>query len=123
MAVTTFPTRSAAYMVTTGLTALAGGGASGATALTGVANTVTVVATDNDSAILPADQPQGARIVVANLDAAQDVKVFPNTGGTINGAAANTGLAVGQQQVAEFIQIGTGGLTWVAILGAVATPA
>lgn len=109
--------------VQTGLTALAGGGASGATAITGAYATVTVVASDNDSAILPADMPQGARIVVANLDAAQDVKVFPNTGGTINGAAANTGLAVGQQQTAEFIQIGTNGLTWIAMLGAVATPA
>jgi hypothetical protein len=49
--------------------------------------------------------------------------VFPNTGGTINGAAANTGLAVGQQQTAEFIQIGTDGKTWIALLGAVATPA
>jgi hypothetical protein len=109
--------------VQTGLTALAGGGASGATAITGAFATVTTVATDNDSAILPAGMPQGARIVVANLDSAQDVKVFPNTGGTINGAAANTGLAVGQQQTAEFIQIGTDGLTWIAMLGAVATPA
>jgi hypothetical protein len=109
--------------VQTGLTALAGGGASGATAITGAYATVTVVATDNDSAILPADMPQGARVMVANLDAAQDVKVFPNTGGTINGAAADTGLAVGQQQVVEFVQIGTTGLTWIAMLGAVATPA
>ena len=61
--------------------------------------------------------------MVANLDSAQDVKVFPPTGGTINGAAANAGLAVGQQQVVEFVQIGTDGLTWIALLGGVATPA
>ena len=101
--------------VQTGLTALAGGAVAFAT--------VTVVATDDDSAILPADMPQGARIMVANLDAAQDVKIFPNTGGTINGAAANAGLVVGQQQTVEFVQIGTTGLTWIALLGGVATPA
>lgn len=109
--------------VQTGLTALASGGASGATAITGAYATVTVVATDNDSAILPADMPQGARVMIANLDAAQDVKVFPNTGGTINGAAVNIGLAVGQQQTVECVQIGTTGLTWIALLGSVATPA
>ncbi len=116
-------TYSGSAPTATGLTALAGGGASGATELTGAFNTVTVVASDNDSAILPAAMPVGTRCVCANLDSAQDVKVFPNTGATINGAAANTGLAVGQQQVAEFIQIGTDGLSWIAILGAVATPA
>lgn len=109
--------------VQTGLTALAGGAVSGATAITGAFVTFTTVATDNDSGILPADMPQGARIMVANLDAAQDVKIFPNTGGTINGAAANAGLAVGQQQTVEFVQIGTTGLTWIALLGGVATPA
>lgn len=109
--------------IQTGLTALSGGGASGATAITGYVATVTVVAADNDSVILPAGRPQGDRIMIANLDSAQDIKVFPNTGGTINGASANTGLAVGQQQVVEFVQIGTTGLTWVALLGAVATPA
>lgn len=109
--------------VQTGLTALAGGGATGATAITGAFVTVTTVASDNDSLILPAGRAQGTRIVVANLDAAQDIKVFPNTGGTINGASANTGLTVGQQQSVEFTQIGTDGLTWIALLGAVATPA
>lgn len=109
--------------VQTGLTALSGGGADGATEVTGAYTTVTTVAADNDSVILPADMPQGARIMIANLDSAQDIKVFPNTGGTINGAAANTGLAVGQQQTVEFVQIGTTSLTWIALLGAVATPA
>lgn len=109
--------------VQTGLTALASGGATGATAITGAYVTFTTVASDNDSGILPADMPQGARIMVANLDSAEDVKIFPNTGGTINGAAADTGLAVGQQQTVEFVQIGTDGLTWIAMLGGVATPA
>ena len=110
--------------VTTGLTAGTTQTAAGATALTGGINTVTVVAADNDGVILPADSAQGDTILVANLDSAQDIKVWPNTGATINGAAATTAaLVVGQQQSAQFTQIGTSGLTWVAILGAVATPA
>lgn len=109
--------------VTTGLTAGATQTQAGATALTGAQNTVTVVAADNDGVILPAGHGQGSRVLVANLDAAQDIKVYPNTGGTINGGSANAALVVGQQQVAEFVQLGTDGLSWVAILGAVATPA
>jgi hypothetical protein len=109
--------------VTTGLTAGTTQTAAGATALTGAINTVTVVGTDNDGVILPAGRGQGDTILVANLDAAQDIKLYPNTGGTINGAAANTPLVVGQQQVVECTQIGTDGLTWLVLLGAVATPA
>ena len=109
--------------VTTGLTAGTTQTAAGATALTGAINTVTVVGTDNDGVILPSGRGQGDRVTVANLDAGQDIKLYPNTGGTINGAAANTPLVVGQQQVVECIQIGTDGLTWIALLGAVATPA
>lgn len=109
--------------VTTGLTAGTTQTAAGATALTGAINTVTVVGTDNDGVILPSGRGQGDRVTVANLDSAQDIKLYPNTGGTINGAAANTPLVVGQQQVVECIQIGTDGLTWIALLGAVATPA
>ncbi len=109
--------------VTTGLTAGTTQTAAGATALTGAINTVTVVGTDNDGVILPAGRGQGDTILVANLDSAQDIKLYPNTGGTINGAAANTPLVVGQQQVVECTQIGTDGLTWLVLLGAVATPA
>ncbi len=109
--------------VTTGLTAGATQTAAGATALTGAQNTVTVVAADNDGVILPSGHGQGSRVLVANLDAAQDIKVYPNTGGTINGGSANAALVVGQQQVAEFVQLGTDGLSWVALLGGVATPA
>lgn len=109
--------------VTTALTAGTTQTAAGATALTGAINTVTVVGTDNDGVILPAGRGQGDRITVANLDAAQDIKVWPNTGATINGAATTAALVMGQQQVAEFIQFGTDGLSWIAVYGAVATPA
>jgi hypothetical protein len=109
--------------VTTGLTAGTTQTAAGATALTGALNTVTVVAADNDGVILPAGRGQGDVVIVANLDAAQDIKVYPNTGGVINSGSANTPLVVGQQQVVQFVQIGTDGLSWLAILGGVATPA
>jgi hypothetical protein len=109
--------------VTTGLTAGTTQTAAGATALTGALNTVTVVAADNDGVILPAGRGQGDVVIVANLDAAQDIKVYPSTGGVINSGSANTPLVVGQQQVVQFVQIGTDGLSWLAILGGVATPA
>ena len=109
--------------VTTGLTAGTTQTAAGATALTGAFNTVTAVAADNDGVILPAGRGQGDIVVVANLDAAQDIKVYPSTGGSINGGSANAAWVVGQQQVVQFVQIGTDGLSWLAILGGVATPA
>lgn len=112
-------------LVKTGITALAGGAQPTleANTVSGAYNTVTTVATDNDSVLLPAGAPQGARVWVWNGDAAQDIKVYPNSGGTINGAAANAALVVGQQQAVLCEQIGTDGLTWLALLGAVATPA
>lgn len=107
----------------TGVTAGTTQTAAGATQITGAFATVTVVAVDNDGVMLPANMAQGDRVVIANLDSAQDIKVWPNTGATINGAATTAALVVGQQQVAEFYQIATtGGLTWIALMGGVATP-
>ena len=108
--------------VASGLTALASDQVAGLQ-LTAITNLITVSASDTDKAQLPADRPQGSMMFVFNHDAAQDVKVYPNTGGTINGASANTPLTVGQQQGVIFVQTGTTGLTWAALLGAVATPA
>jgi len=98
-----------------GMTALAGGATPSAAANTCVigTNTITTCATAGDSVILPAGAPKGARVVVANLAAAK-ADVFPNTGGTINAAAANANLGVAATTVAEFIQIGADGLTWLA---------
>jgi len=109
--------------VQTGITAGATQTQAGAAAVTGAVATVTVVAADNDGVILHEGMSAQSRVVIANLDSAQDIKVYPLVGGTINGAAANAALVVGQQQVVECIQIGSTGLTWVALLGAVATPA
>lgn len=108
--------------VQTGVTASATQTQAAATTITGAVATVTVVAADNDGVVLRSDLPAQSRIVIANLDSAQDIKVYPPVGGTINGGAVNAALVVGQQQVVECIQIGSG-LTWIALLGAVATPA
>jgi hypothetical protein len=110
--------------VKTGMTALAGGAAPSAAANTLEAiNVVSTVATDGDSVILPAGMPQGTLIWVFNQDAAQDIHVFPNTGGTVNGGTATTGdIAVGQTQAAVFVQVGTDGLTWLGLYGAVFAP-
>jgi hypothetical protein len=111
--------------INTGMTALAGGAQPtlAANTCSGAINTVTTVATDNDSVLLPSDQVSGASVSVYNLDAAQDLKVYPPSGGTINGAAANAALVVGQQQGVVCQCLSDDGLTWVALLGAVATPA
>lgn len=111
--------------VKTGMTALAGGAAPTLAANTLEAiNVVSTVASDGDSVILPAGMPQGTLVWVVNQDAAQDIHVFPNTGGTIQGGTATTGdIAIGQTQAAVFIQVGTDGLTWVGLYGAVFVPA
>jgi hypothetical protein len=121
MAGTQFPTIVGG--VQTGVTAGTTQTQAGATAITGAIATVTTVAADNDGVILPSDMSAQSRVVIANLDSAQDIKVYPPVGGTINGAAANAALVVGQQQAVECIQIGSTGLTWIAMLSAVATPA
>jgi hypothetical protein len=110
--------------VKTGMTALAGGATPSATANTlDAINVISVVATDADSVILPAGIPQGGMVWVVNQDAGQDVAVFPNTGGTIQGGTATTGkILVGQTQAALFVQVATTGLTWVGLYGAVFVP-
>lgn len=101
--------------VSTGLTALAGGAAPTAAANTmssGV-NVVSTCATAGDSVILPASMPLGAIIRVYNTSAAT-MDIFPNTGGTINGGAANSEKGIATLTGATFVQVGTTGLTWVA---------
>ena len=98
-----------------GMTALAGGAAPTAAANTCIIgiNTITVCATAGDSVILPAGASLGTRVVVANLAAAK-ADIFPNAGGTINAAAGNANLGIAAITVAEFVQVGATGLTWLA---------
>ena len=102
------------FAATTGLTAKAGGGQSGATALTGNINRVTVCATAADSALLPAGLV-GRKVSVYNAGAAS-CNVFPQTGESINSGAANAAFAVGTTKSAVFECVATG--LWNAVLGA-----
>lgn len=88
------------YSVTTGLTAKAGGGQSGATALTGSINKVTTCATGGDSSLLPF-ATVGKRVSVRNGGAAS-MNVFPQTGESINEGAANAAFAVAAAKTAIF---------------------
>jgi hypothetical protein len=110
--------------VKTAVTALAGGAAPTLEANTlGAINNVTVVATDNDSVILPAGMPQGSLVFVFNQDAGQDIRIYPNTGATIQGGTATTGVVVIGETIGVIcVQLGTDGLTWLVLKGAVCTP-
>jgi hypothetical protein len=111
--------------VNAGMTALAGGAQPtlAANTCSGAINTVTTVATDNDSVLLPVDRVVGDAVFIFNLDSAQDIKVYPPSGGTINGASANAALVVGQTQGVIALCASDDGLTWLAMLTAVAAPA
>lgn len=89
-----FYNASDATTVTTTITAHAGGGGSGsAVVLTGEFNNITVCATANDSVILPATGQVGQIFYVENNGAAS-ANVYPNSGGTVNGAAPDAAIAL-----------------------------
>jgi hypothetical protein len=97
-----------------GLTALAGGAQAG-TALTADVNEVNTVATAADSVQLPAGK-QGATVFVRNNAAANSMNVFPQTGESINAAAANAAFAVAANKSAIFVCMVDG--RWAAVLSA-----
>lgn len=80
------------YSTETGVTAFATGGQASATALTKEYNNVTVVATAADSVKLLA-AAVGIRQIVKNNGSA-DLAVFPSTGDTIDGGAANASITM-----------------------------
>lgn len=96
------------------LTALAGGAQAG-TALSLGLNRITVVATAGDSVQLPL-VTGGVMVVVVNADSADSLNVFPQTGQTINAAAANAAFAVAAGKTAIFFQALDG--AWYALLTA-----
>lgn len=105
-----------------GLTALAGGAKAGATQLGYGVNTVTVVATDGDSVLMPYASP-GAVVVIANQDAGQDIRAYGKGTDTINGVATATGNLQGEGTQAIYYGIaGTGDGSdagaWVRVLTA-----
>ena len=70
------------------ITALSGGGSTGAPVLTGFFNRIGTCATSLDSAILPA-APTGSILHVVN-NGAQTAQIFADTGGSINTASTTT---------------------------------
>ncbi len=88
---------------TTGITALAGGGQTGATLLFSEVNILTTVATAGDSVILPLLNSNiiGMTFTVKN-SGANSANVFPASGQTINALGANTALAVASSAVTRF---------------------
>ena len=111
--------------VNTGMTALAGGAkpTKAANTCSGAINTVTTVASDNDSVILPADRALGDAVFVFNLNSSQDIAIYPPSGGTLNGSTVDYFLKVGQQQAALALCVSDDGLTWMIMMTSVATPA
>ncbi len=102
------------YAVSTGLTALAGGGQTGATKLTGNINRITTVATAADSCLLPAGTV-GKKVSVYNATA-NSTTIYPQTGESIGTGAANAGFAVGAGKGCTFECVATG--LWNVNLGA-----
>jgi hypothetical protein len=98
-----------------GLTALAGGGQAGATALAPGINRITTVAAGNDSVLLPKSYP-GAIVLVKNAAAANSANVYPATGEVINALGANNPFALAAGKFAMFV-CGVLG-TWDAMLTA-----
>jgi len=111
--------------VNVAMTALAGGAAPTLAANTlGWITGVTTVASDNDSVLIPAKQPKGTVLYVANLDAGQDIRIYPPTGGTINGGTVTSGVVVvGETLGAILVCASSDGLTWLAVKGAICVAA
>lgn len=98
----------------TGLTALAGGGQSGATVLTGDINVVSTVASAADSVQLPVAEA-GREVSVVN-SSANSMAVFPALGDKINALSANASLAVAAGKTATFLSAAS--LQWFALVSA-----
>lgn len=105
---------SVAQPVNVGVTA-AGTTTADATALTGIYNTVTTVAAST-GVRLP-DVAVGSTVYVQNLGA-NNLEVYPFTGGAINGAATNAGitLAAATDDVGTFHRVATN--TWIGTVAA-----
>ena len=97
-----------------GLTALAGGGQTGATQITRTISRFTTVATGGDSSMLP-PAAAGLSYTVLNSGAAS-MNVFPTVGDYINAGAVNAAFAVANAKSATFFCAVNG--YWNAILSA-----
>lgn len=92
--------QSVQYATQLALTALSGGGQTGATPLNFGINVFSTVAAGGNSAILPASV-LGQEVIVIN-NGANSMNVFPATGDTINGGSANAAVAVAAGAIGVF---------------------
>ena len=83
-----------------GKTATAGGGRATAYPIVAANTQFSVVATGNDSCVLPVAYP-GLRVAIQN-DGANSLQVFANGSDTIQGTAGATGVALASGAVAEY---------------------
>ncbi len=90
----------------TGITANAGGGQSGATALTKSYNVVTTVASVGDSIKLPASGG-GSEITVVNIGS-NALAVFPSLGDQIDGGAVNASVPIPVGGTATYQSVNSG---------------
>ena len=98
-----------------GIIARAGGTQALGTPLNAGINVIATCATGADSVLLPASSGVGDELFIRNNGAAS-ANVFPQVGGTINGAAANAALAVANGKTAIFKAISA--LDWIAVVTA-----
>jgi hypothetical protein len=98
-----------------GITAHAGGGQGSATPLNAKLNSISTVGSANDSVLLPNAAP-GSQIVVNNAAAANSMRVFPQSGQSINALSANAGFDIAANKTAIFFCMASG--VWEAILTA-----
>lgn len=101
--------------VVTGITALAGGGQSGATPLSAQFNIISTCATAADSCLLPLiPQDNSAIFVWVKNNGAQSSTIYPQVGDSINALSANAGLAVAAGAKQCFVNVS--GSNWQAML-------
>jgi hypothetical protein len=98
------------HPLATGLTALSGGGQTGATELLPGINNVTVSVVNGDSVVLPTGEA-GLKVTVRNADAAQSIDVFPASGANL-GAGADTAASLAAGANITYFCVST--LVWFA---------
>ena len=87
----------------------------GAAALTGAVNLLTTAA-GQTAAVLPANAAYGSPVIV-RVGTATAALIFPPTGGSINGAAANASFSVAQNKPTLFF-CHPNGIDYTAVLSA-----
>jgi hypothetical protein len=84
----------------------------GATALTGAVNVVTT-GNANDGVRLPSDRAVGDMLYIVNVSA-NIARVYPSTGGAINGGSANAHVLLRANSMGLYMSLGSG--NWGAMI-------